>query len=110
MQSQNTAKSLVTSPKAQERRTNPRVNIAMPLLARPFDPKYKEELQTSSNTSRNGLYFQTRSKHYSVGMRVSVILGYAPGSRCNSPAYGEVVRIDRLNDGGLGVAFRIQTR
>jgi PilZ domain len=110
MEPHNTENSLVAAQVPQERRSSRRVNIDMPLLARPFHPEYKEEVQTTSNTSRDGLYFHTPSKHYCVGMRVSVILGYGPDNRYNSPAYGQVVRIDRLKDGGLGVAVQIQMR
>jgi len=110
MEPQSTEKSLVAALVPQERRANRRVNLAMPLLARPFDPEYKEEVQTTSNTSRDGLYFRTQSKHYAVGMRVSVILGYGPDNRYNAPAYGQIVRIDRLKEGGSGIAVQIQMR
>ena len=104
-----TTETVVIAPIAkQDRRAGRRVKIARPLLARPSDPKYKEEVQTTLNSSRDGLYFRTQSKHYYVGMRVSVILGYAPTDRCNSPSFGEVVRIDRLKDGGFGIAVQIQ--
>jgi len=102
--------SLVTSVMQQERRANPRVKIARPLLARPLGPEYTEEVQTTSNTSRNGVYFRTRSSHYYVGMSVSVILGYAPNDPCNSKSFGQVVRIDRLKDGAFGIAVQIQMR
>jgi hypothetical protein len=76
----------------------------------PSDPKYKEEVQVTLNTSRDGLYFSTRAKHYHVGMRVSVILGYTPNDRCNSTSLGKVVRIDRLEDGSFGIAVHIEMR
>lgn len=105
-----TIETAVITPAQQEHRANRRVKVSRPLLARPSDPKYKEEVQTSLNTSRDGLYFRTRANHYYVGMRVSVILGYAPTDRCNSTSYGEVVRIDRLKDGSFGIAVQIQLR
>ena len=106
-----TTETVVIVPVAeQEHRTSRRVKISRPLLARPSDPEYKEEVQTTLNTSRDGLYFRTRSKHYYVGMRVSVILGYAPTDRCISTSFGEVVRIDRLKDGSFGIAVQIQVR
>jgi PilZ domain len=94
----------------QEQRASRRVMISRPLLVRPSDPKYKEEVQVTLNTSRNGLYFSTRAKHYHVGMRVSVILGYIPNDRCNSTSLGKVVRIDRLEDGSFGIAVHIEMR
>jgi hypothetical protein len=94
----------------QEHRASRRVMISRPLLARPSDPKYKEEVQVTLNTSRDGLYFTTRVKHYYMGMRVSVILGYTPNDRCNSTSLGKVIRIDRLEDGGIGIAVHIELR
>ena len=106
-----TTETVVIAPVAeQELRASRRVKIARPLLARPSDPKCMEEVQTTLNTSRDGLYFRTRAKHYYVRMRVSVILGYVPTDRCNSTSFGEVVRIDRLQDGSFGVAVQIQVR
>ena len=94
----------------QEHRASRRVKISRPLLARPSDPKYMEEVQVTLNTSRGGLYFRTRLKHYHVGMRVSLILGYIPNDRCNSTSVGKVVRIDPLEDGSFGIAVQIQLR
>jgi len=94
----------------KEHRANRRVKISRQLLARPTDPKYKEEVLVTLNTSRDGLYFSTRAKHYHVGMRLSVILGYTPNDRCNSTSLGKVVRIDRLDDGSLGIAVQIELR
>jgi hypothetical protein len=105
-----TEKSLVSTVLQQERRTNPRLSIAKPLLACTFGPEYKEEVQTTSNTSGNGLYFETPSPHYYVGMLISVLVGYAPGTRYHSPSFGRVARIDRLPEGNFGVAVRILMR
>jgi hypothetical protein len=94
----------------QEHRASRRVKLSRPLLVRPSDPKYKEEVQVTLNTSRDGLYFRTQAKHYHVGMRVSVILGYIPNDRCNSTSLGKVVRIDQLEDGSFGIAVHIEIR
>ena len=100
----------VITPAEQEHRASRRVKVSRPLLARPSDPKYKEEVQVTLNTSRDGLYFRTRLKHYHVRMRVSVILGYIPNDRCNSTSLGKVVRIDRFEDGSFGIAVHIEVR
>jgi hypothetical protein len=105
-----TTERVVITPSEQEHRTSRRVKVSRPLLARPSDPKYKEEVQVTLNTSRDGLYFRTRLKHYHVGMRVSVILGYIPNDRFNSTSLGKVVRIDRLEDGSFGIAVHIEMR
>jgi PilZ domain len=94
----------------EDRRAGRRVNISRPMLARPSDPTFKEEVQTTLNTSRDGLYFSTQAEHYYVGMRVSVILEYASTDRGNSTYFGDVVRIDRLKDGSFGIAVQIRVR
>jgi hypothetical protein len=106
-----TTETAVIAPAAeQEHRANRRVKISRPVLARPSDPKYKEEVQVTLNISHDGLYFRTRAKHYFVGMRVSVILGYIHNDRYNSTSLGKVVRIDRLEEGSFGIAVQIQLR
>lgn len=105
-----TETSLVSSILQQERRASPRFRTAKPLLACPFGPEYKEEVQATSNTSQNGVYFETRSKHYRIGMPISVSAPCTSQNRCNSPSFGKVVRIDRLEDGNLGIAVQILMR
>jgi hypothetical protein len=105
-----TETSLVSTILEQERRDTPRLGIAKRVLACPVGPEYKEEVQTTSNISRNGLYFETRSKHYRVGMPISVVEHYSPETRYNSPSFGKVVRVDDLADGSSGVAVQILMR
>jgi hypothetical protein len=102
--------SLVTSILQTERRKSPRFSISRPLLACPFGPEYTEAVHTSSNTSRDGVYFETRAKHYCVGMPISVSAPYAGRQNAVSPSFGKVVRVDRFDDGRLGVAVRILMR
>lgn len=110
MKKPSTEKALVGPTAEQEKRASRRVKISRSVLTRPSDPRYKEEVEVTSNTSRDGLYFSTHAKHYRVGMHVGIVLGYTPNDRCNSTSYGEIVRIDRLEDGSLGVAIHIQMR
>jgi len=105
-----TEKAVVSPTAKQEQRANRRVKVSRPVLTRPSDPRYKEEVEVTLNTSRDGLYFSTHAKHYRVGMGVSIVLGYTPNDRCNSTSYGQVVRIDPLEDGSFGVAIHIQMR
>ena len=105
-----TTETAVITRAEQEHRASRRVKVSRPLLARPSDPKYKEEVQVTLNTSRDGIYFRTRLKHYHVGMRVGVILGYIPNDPCNSTSFGKIIRIDRLEDGSFGIAVHIEMR
>lgn len=93
-----------------ERRRDRRVKLSRPVLAQPSDRRFKEGLETTVNTSRDGLYFRTRAMHYYVGMHLGVNVGYAPHDPCNLSSFGNVVRIDRLQNGALGIAVRILLR
>jgi len=106
-----TAQRAIISPlPPKELRRSRRVKISLPARVRPSDPKYKEEVRTTLNTSRDGLYFTTWTEHYYVGMRVRATFPYASVDVCNSEYLGEVMRIDRLEDGSLGIAVRIHLR
>ena len=100
-------KSLVSALVPQERRSYPHYPTATSVLACPFDPEYKEEVETISNASRDGLYFQSHSTHYRPGMAVTVIVGYRRNNPANSPILGKVIRVDHLDDRTFGVALRI---
>lgn len=98
-----------SSPAVQkERRTRRRAKIARNVLIRPCDPRYREEVQATANWSRDGLYFVTSSKHYYMNMRLTVISDYEANDPCTSSSFGEIVRIDKLEHGKLGIAVRIQ--
>jgi hypothetical protein len=105
-----TETSLVSSILRRERRTSARLPLARPLMACPFGPEFKEEVQTTANTSRDGYYFQTRSTHYRIGMPISVVEGYGPDSRYNSPCFGRVVRVDTFEDGSFGIGVQVLMR
>lgn len=59
-------------------RRSRRIKISQPVRLRPSDPNYTEEVQTTVNLSRDGLYFTTALKHYYVGMQVRVTVPYRP--------------------------------
>jgi hypothetical protein len=103
-------KALVVPAPEKERRLGQRVKMSKPMLARPSDPKYTEEVVTTINVSRYGLYFETRAEHYYLGMHLSVVFPYAPEDPLNTPVLGVVVRVDKLTEGNLGVAIRLAMR
>jgi hypothetical protein len=103
-------RALVVPAPEKERRLGTRVKMSKPMLARPTDPKYKEEVVTTLNVSRYGLYFETRAEHYYLGMHLSVIFPFAPEDPIHAPVLGVVVRIDKLTEGNHGVAVRLAMR
>jgi hypothetical protein len=60
------------------------------------------------NRSNNSIYFTTWTEHYHLGMQLRVTFPYTSTVDLYSSERGaEVVRIDRLTDGRLGIAVRI---
>ena len=93
-----------------ERRASQRFPNDGPVLARSLGDEYNEEVHTLSNRSRDGVYFETRSAHYRVGMPISVSAACDTPQRWCATAFGKVVRIDQLADGNFGIAVRILMR
>ena len=91
----------------KECRLAPRENLSEPIRVRPCDPQYPEEVRTTVNVSRNGLYFVTSTGHYFPGMNVFVTLNYRSDDRMHREQIGDIVRLQKLADGNWGVAIRI---
>ena len=96
--------------KQTERRRSRRAKISLPVRCQPEDSRYEEEVRSTLNASREGLYFTAWAEHYYIEMRVQVTFPYASVDPCNREYIGEVVRIDRLKDGRLGIAVKILLR
>ena len=90
-----------------ERRQAQREDLSEPVLICPCDPEYAEEVCTTLNVSRNGLYFATTTGHYYPGMNVIVTLNFGPDDAMHREQIGDVVRVDKLDDEKRGVAIRI---
>jgi PilZ domain len=91
----------------KESRLTPRENLSEPVLVRPCDSRYPEEICTSVNVSRTGLFLVTSTEHYFVGMNVIVTLNFGPDDPMHREQIGDVVRVEKLEDGKWGVAIRI---
>ena len=92
---------------AKEYRLSPRETLSEPVLVRPCDPRYPEEVCTTANVSRSGVYFVTTTKHYFVGMNVIVTLNFGPDDPTHREQIGDVVRLEELPEGKWGVGIRI---
>ena len=90
----------------KEGRLTPRENLSEPVRVRPCDSQYPEEICTSVNVSRNGLYLVTSTDYYFVGMNVIVTLNFGPDDPMHREQIGDVVRVEKLDD-KWGVAIRI---
>jgi len=95
---------------APERRNKRRVRVAQTIRVRPSDPRRKafEEVLATINVCRDGVYFPT-TLEYEKGMQVFITFPYSemPGA-INVEYMGQVVRVDKLSHGRLGVAVHLE--
>jgi hypothetical protein len=91
-----------------ERRRVSRAKIGLTVRVRPSNVSHSlfEEVRTTWDVSRQGLYFTTQRLSYRVGMNVTVACPYSqtPGTVGDDGELGRVVRIDRLSGGYFGIA------
>jgi PilZ domain len=94
----------------QYHRRSRRINIGQPVRLIPSLPRgeFFEEIGTTSNVSREGLYFLTKREHYQEGMRLLVTLPYhSPRDHSDCDYLGQVVRVELLDRGQRGVAVQL---
>ncbi|MBI1750366.1 MAG: PilZ domain-containing protein [Acidobacteria bacterium] len=99
-------------PDPAERRRSRRLKIAQQVRVRPsgFVENEFEEVLTTVNISRDGVYFVTERKDYIAGLRLFVTTPYstAPGA-LNMEYLARVVRVDSLSGGRRGIAIHLLT-
>jgi hypothetical protein len=86
-------------------RRSARVKLAQSVRIRPADSRKPEEVCTSVNISDNGMYFEATATHYYPGMEVFVTRNAADANP--SEEHGSVLRVDKLENGKVGVAIHI---
>jgi len=94
-----------------EQRRNRRAKISKPMRVRPSEPRddHFEDLPVSVNASRDGVFFQTRRTDYYKGMRVFVTLPFGSAQDpMNCEYIGQVVRIESLPNGKVGIAVHLK--
>jgi hypothetical protein len=106
-------KPVLTAPQPQysEARRSRRAKIAKPVRVRPSEPRdeHFEDLPTSVNASREGIYFISRKSSYYKGMRVFVTFPFSSAhDPMNCEYVAEVVRVEELPKGRFGVAVHLK--
>jgi hypothetical protein len=99
-------------PPAGERRSRRRARIYLPVYVRPTEGRYEsfDDVRTTLNASSDSVYFTSWQQGYCPGMRVMVTFPFSPvPSALNVDYIGQVVRIDQLSDGRLGIAVFLLT-
>jgi hypothetical protein len=94
-----------------ERRRTDRVEVALPLhvCSRDAAGEQFEEVSSTVNACRDGLYFATQKQSYQVGMSLVVTFPYSAATERNVRFFSKVVRIDSLSDGSFGIAVELVT-
>jgi hypothetical protein len=93
-----------------DKRRSRRAKIVKPLRVRPSEPRdeHFEDLPTSLNASKEGIYFQTRRTTYYKGMRVFVTFPFTSHhDPMNCEYVAEVVRVESLPNNRFGVALHL---
>ena len=96
--------------KQQERRRSRRIRIGQPLKVRPSEPRdpHFEEISTTKNVSRDGIYFHSKNKGFYEGMRLFITVPFhLPGDPLDQEYIGQVARIENLPDGNRGIAIQL---
>jgi hypothetical protein len=96
---------------ASELRRARRAKMARPMRVRPSEPRddHFEDLPTSVNASKHGVYFTSRQSTYYKGMRVFVTFPYTSAhDPMNSEYLAEVVRVDALPNKKFGIAVDLK--
>jgi hypothetical protein len=94
-----------------ERRRTERVDVSLPVrVCSPGGAADEfEEVSSTLNACRDGLYFATKVQSYKVGMSLVVTFPFSHAPERNVNFFGKVVRIDLLSDGSLGIAVELMT-
>jgi len=96
--------------KQAERRRSRRIRIGQPLKTRPSDPKdaHFEDINVTTNVSRDGIFFVSQIHTYYEGMRLYVAVPYhIPRNEQDREYVGQVVRVDAQPEGRFGVAVQL---
>jgi len=100
----------MATPPTQSTRSERRLKIAQPVRIRAEDFAATVQVGETLNMARNGLYVICPENPFHVGMHVHLILGYRAGDPVQHEWVGEILRIERREDGKWGVALRILLR
>lgn len=93
----------------EDRRRTERVPVSLPVHVSSSDGAIDkfEEVSTTLNASRDGLYFSSDTQSYKVGMALVVTFPYSLAPERNVHFFSKIVRIDTLPEGRVGIAVEL---
>jgi hypothetical protein len=95
-----------------ERRGKRRAMLSQTVRVRPSQPGGRDfdEVLTTINISRDGIYFSSDTNSYFKGQRLFITMPYSGVAGAVNPEYiGEVVRVDSLPQKRQGIAVHLVT-
>jgi PilZ domain len=93
----------------EDRRRTERVPVSLPVHVCSSDGAIDkfEEVSTTLNASRDGVYFSSDIQTYKVGMSLVVTFPFSHAPERNVHFFGKVVRIDALPESRFGIAVEL---
>jgi hypothetical protein len=83
-----------------------RIRTSQPIQIRPINSQYPAETCMSLDLSQTGLYLESPSSHYYVGMEIYLTRNEDKGA-ANHEEHGHVVRVEKKDNGGCRFAIHI---
>ena len=84
-----------------------RIRTSQPIHIRPINSQCPAETCMSLDLSQSGLYLESPSNHYYVGMEVFLTRNVPAGGPANDDEHGYVVRVEKMGNAGCRFAIHI---
>ena len=84
-----------------------RIRISQPIHIRPINSQYSAETCMSLDLSQTGLYLESPSDHYYVGMELYLTRNQREGTPANPEEHGYVVRVEKRDKDGCRFAIHV---
>jgi hypothetical protein len=84
-----------------------RVRASQPVQIRPLNSRCPAETCMSLDLSQSGLYLESPSNHYYVGMELYLTRNQREGTAANPEEHGYVVRVEKKDKGGCRFAVHV---
>jgi hypothetical protein len=84
-----------------------RIRTSQPVQIRPINSQYHAETCMSLDLSQSGLYLESPSSHYYVGMELYLTRNGSAGGTANAEEHGYVVRVEKMGNAGCRFAIHV---
>lgn len=91
-------------------RSDPRIKVTIPVLIRPVNTRYPEQMSTSLNVSKSGLQVESDASLFYAGMEVYLTRNAGMLDLQGPEEHGCVVRVEKPEGGKCRVAIRLISR